>query len=328
MNNDISLRPAYLGETAIPGAFSDAMGQPARITMDAGFETIDENGQAVLPPSLELDVILLRDNDTRIYYPKNERGESTYDPSTPVPPTCYSDNRVTPSVGAMQPQSDLCATCPRSVWDQPTPKGNLVPACQNRYKIACLVKGAGDKVFLLGAAPTSRKPYEAYKRFLKAHHAEPHDVITRLRWIDKALTFEFVEWVNEKVVGFIADVQSTDEPAMIVNALDKPRERHAALPAPEPVRQVAAVTHPPVQQATPAAEWGQKAVEQAILPPTEALKRGRGRPPREAAASAAGFTPQPSPPAPKGNGNGFGMETPQAPPPNIQDALEKAFGPR
>ena len=131
---------------------------------------------------------MLWENDTRIYYPKGD-----YDAANPTPPACYSDNGKTASLGAMQPQGEpphLCVTCPRAVWDQPTPRGNLVPACDSRYKIACLVGGApSGKVFLLSVPPASRKAYEGYRRFLKQHHAQPYKVVTNLGYVDKAFTF-------------------------------------------------------------------------------------------------------------------------------------------
>ena len=321
MNQDISVRPAYLGDLDDQG-FAENIGftQPARISMkDDRFNVLDENNTAVLSPSLQLQVIMLAENDTHIYYPKG-----SYDPDTPIRPTCFSDNGVTPSVGASQPQSDLCATCPRAVWDQETPNGSLVPACDSRYKVACLVAGVqGRTLFLLSVPPGSRRGYEQYRKFLKTHHASPKTVITRLDYKDKKFGFSFEGWINERVADLVRKVSATDEPAMLVNSMDKPRT--LALPAPN----VAVVQDPRPDARVPVQDAPNVAVVQD--PP-----RRRGRPPKESesfmpagpiapAAPAASFTPPQSQPAPASSG--FGMEAAQKPPVDIQEALNRAFGP-
>ena len=170
MNTDISIRPAYLDQLAPPDAFAETIGfvRPPRISMlNDRFNVLDENGDAVLPPSLQLQVILLWENDTRIYYPAGE-----YEPDSAVPPSCYSDDKIRPSENAMQPQHSTCAGCPRAVRDQPSFNGKTtVSACKERFKLAVLVAGAKGKVFLLDIGPASRRAYGAYRNLLKHHHA-------------------------------------------------------------------------------------------------------------------------------------------------------------
>lgn len=326
MNNDITMRPAYLGGSEVEGAFADQLGfvRPARVSLNDPFTLIDENGEQVRPKSVDLMAILLWENDTRIYYPKGD-----YDPDNAIPPTCYSDNRVTPSEGAMQPQSEFCANCPRAVRDQPSFKGTtLVSACAQRYKLAILVSGAGKKVFLLDIAPGSRKPYERYRAFLKQHHALPYQVLTKLTYDGKAkqLGFDFQGWVAEALAPRIMELMQTDEPAMIVNATDRPRQ--TALPKPEAKamswgpngpaeNDAAALKGTPWEKPDPDFEGvkaGSRVVpmmqgerldpprefapleDRAARPATvvEAPKR-RGRPPKDA-ASAGPSTPPPSAP--------------------------------
>jgi len=317
MNNDITLRPAYLGETRREDAFSDTLGfaQPARISMDSGFNVLDENGMRILPTSLTLDVIMLWENDTRVYYPPD-----SYDSSRPTPPTCFSDDKVRPSPNAIEPQSELCANCPRAVWDQKTPKGNLVPACDNRYKVAVLVAGTKGTIFLLSVAPASRRPYENYRRYLKVNHAQPNDVVTRLGYENKALTFSFNAWVSPDLLPFVQRALETDEPKMIVgrtaplSALPPRPTVHRVIAEAGPT-QLAYV--PPVTETSPAV-------------PLETPKRGPGRP-RKSQGEPQGFKEATF----VGSGP-IGQETfaspaaPSTPAPasseDIQAALDKAFG--
>src|SRR5271157_5460340 len=261
--NDISLRPTYLSNLGVEGNFADTRDfiRPPRISMlgDA-FTPLDENDEAVLPKSFTLDVIMLRENPTRILWPKREDG--AYDPaSTPV---CFSDNRITPSEGAAQPQSALCSTCPQAERNQPGFSGKtLVSACKQHYKVAVLVDNAGKKVFLLDITPASLKPYNQYLGFLKKHHAKPEQVITKLGYVDKTFTFAFEKWVVEAAVEPIQQILLTDEPAMVINSLDKPLQ--TALPKPETPYGAAQIR--PVQELPP-----QPAV--IVDPP----RRGPGRP--------------------------------------------------
>jgi hypothetical protein len=342
MTNDISMRPAYLGDSAIPGAFADnrGLGRPPRIAPDSGFKVLDENGDVVKPAAIDLQVIMLYENDTRIYYPKG-----SYDPDNPAPPACFSDDKIRPSEYATQPQSELCADCPRAVWDQPTPRGNLVPACDNRYKVACLVAGVGPKLFLLSVPPASRRPYEQYVRFLKSHHAQPSDVITRLTYADKILGFNFEGWVSEKTAGFIKEIALSDEPKMLVGKIDGPKP----IVLPKPVQQAAvgADFQPPQRAAAnlapalPAEEKNQP-LHKGPVAAEEAARRGRPRketvippgPTRDlfgdvpASPAATSMTRARAAPSPKDDGQGFGMEPPKSPPQNIQEALDAAFGAR
>ena len=150
---DITQRPAYLVDDDEVGRFSDPILRPARIIANDGFRVVSEEGLDVIPRALDIKVIMLWENDTRLYYPAG-----TYDPANPTRPTCFSDDTIRPDPSVAQPQSDLCASCERARWDQPPPRGNLVPACDSRYKVACLVEGARGGIFPLSVPPASRKP--------------------------------------------------------------------------------------------------------------------------------------------------------------------------
>jgi hypothetical protein len=331
MDNDISIRPAYLDATSAEG-FLDTHGfvQPPRISMNSGFNPLDENGDPVLPRSVDLRVIILWENDTRIL-------QDAYDPENPAPPICFSNDKVRASDMALQPQNGptfLCATCPKAERNIPGFKGkSLVSACKEEYKIACLVAGAGSKIFLLKIGVGSRQAYGRYCNFLKQHHALPSHVITKLDYADNTFGFSFLGWVDPPLAERVKALRATDEPAMIVGG----GPQRVALPAP-PVASVNIVTtggnsnipYLPDDIAPAPVPGAEEFLPDHVPPPA----KRRGRPPKDMfaqaglapAASAAPSTPQVSPPAPKpSNGGGFGMEAPKAPDAALQAALERAF---
>src|SRR5208282_1616097 len=125
MNTDITLRPSTLGSFVPEDAFADTIGfvSPPRISMASQrFNVLDENGELLMKPDSTLLVIMLAENDTREYRSKKDDGSSTYDADNPLPPDCYSDDRIAPSEGAVSPQSPTCAACPRAIRDQPSVK--------------------------------------------------------------------------------------------------------------------------------------------------------------------------------------------------------------
>src|SRR5271166_945798 len=342
MNTDITLRPSTLASFVPEDAFADTLGfvSPPRISMASQrFNVLDENGTALVKPDTSLLVILLAENDVRVYRSKNEDGSSTYDPDNPLPPDCYSDDRIAPSEGAVSPQSPLCSTCPRAMRDQPAFKGpTLVSACKDQFKVAVLVAGQGEKVFLLTIGPASRKAYAAYRNFLKAHHAKPAEVVTKLDYADKAFQFFFEMWADSpRIQEMVKKVYSTDEAKMVVGAF----ERLKALPAPKPET---TFVHQTIVE--PDGQWKTEMVAKTVDPkvepkpasfdvPVESPKhdpqfdlpppKRRGRPPKDDAVYVAVSTPPPSAPAPKNNG-GFGMQTPEPVSADMQRRLDEAFG--
>jgi hypothetical protein len=181
-----------------------------------------------------------------------------------------------------------------------------------------MVAGAKGEVFLLDIGPASRRAYAQYRNFLKSHHATPATVITKLDYADKAFQFSFEGWINQPMADAVREALKTDEPKMITNAFDKPRQ--VALPAPK------AETAPPP---APPSERNPPLQGEVIHP----QPRPRGRPPgsrnaRETgsiagdAFAAATSTNGQSAPAQQ-----FGIvQNAPKPPDNIQADLDAAFG--
>ena len=199
MTNALANRPNYIEQTttltlnsALGGGLVGA--QPPRISLDNDrFTLFDETGEKhpTVAPSLTLDVVIVGANEhvSRIYY-------DDYDRENSAPPVCFSDNGKAPSEQSLQPQHATCFGCPRAAWTKINALGNKVPWCQNRKKIAVLVAGAGETVYLLSVPPKSlTHSLQPYMKSLNDQNVPAQWIVTRLTVEDKVLCFDSVGWV-------------------------------------------------------------------------------------------------------------------------------------
>ncbi len=156
------------------------------------FNLIDAAGNEVAVPTFDppigvyLDACIMDANEhvSRIYYAHK------FDPSAATfnPPDCWSDNGTGPSVSCSSPQGRTCTPdpegihgCKWSVWGSATSaQGKGVPACQQVQKVALLVPGFPQTVFLLRVPPNSHKHLRAYQETCKGSGVQIADVITRI----------------------------------------------------------------------------------------------------------------------------------------------------
>jgi len=109
-----------------------------------------------------LDVCIIDSNPkvSKIYYARD------YDPNAEamVPPDCWSDNGQAPSSQAISPQHGDCKTCPHNQWGSATSRltGKPTKACNDVQKVAIVVPGQGEMVFLLRIPPASLKNLGKY----------------------------------------------------------------------------------------------------------------------------------------------------------------------
>ncbi len=232
-------RPAYLAnrtQSTLASTLSGGLGvaQPPRISLkDDRFTLLMPNGDRhpAIAPSLTIGVIVVGGNPTasRIYYDAN------YDAADAAAPICWSDNGVGPSVGAGTPQSATCAECPRAVWgSKVSPQGSKIPACSTVKKVAVLVAGAGETVFLLQIPPGSLKPWRGFLAHLDTLGAAIDEVIVRLSMTDKTLAFEPVDFLPQAVYEFAQKIMAGPEPDAVVGVKDKAREGFLPGPAAQP----------------------------------------------------------------------------------------------
>ena len=233
----ITERPAYLKTAArsLTTALVAGLGraQPPRISLDQDrFTVLMANGERhpMIEPSLSLDVIIVGGNEhvSRIYW------EEGYDRSSPAAPICWSDNGVGPSVESLTPQNATCSGCPRAQWTKINANGNKVPWCSQSKKLAVLVAGAGDTVFMLAVPPKSMsETYKPYMAHLANEHTEPYQIVTHLTFEDKVLHFAALDWVPEGLLDGVVKIVDSEEPDVVVGAKDKAIQGTTALPKPE-----------------------------------------------------------------------------------------------
>ena len=232
-------RPAYLQNRA-PSALSNVLAggigtaQPPRISLkDDRFTLIMPNGDRhpSVQPSLTIDVVVVGGNPSasRVYY------DVAYDANDVTAPVCWSDNGVGPSVGAGTPQSQTCDQCKWAVWGSKiSQNGSKIPACSTIKKVAVLVAGAGETVFLLSIPPASLKPWRGFLAHLDTLGASVEEVAIRLSLNDKTLGFDPVDFLPEAVYQFAQKVIASPEPDAVCGVKDKPREGLLAAPAAQP----------------------------------------------------------------------------------------------
>lgn len=277
--NALTPRPAYLtgGSSNLGATLAAGLTQPMpnRISLkDDRFTLVLESGQnhPQVAPSLSLQVIFVGGNPhpSRVYYASDD----VYDPDNANAPVCWSDNGVGPSEKVASPVSPTCAMCPNSAWTKITAMGSKVPPCMTRKKVAVLVAGAGDTVFLLDIPPGSLKPFSQYMSKLGGElHASPEEVVTTLTMTNKQLGFETAAWLPEGMLAGVAQVVASSAPDDVVGAHDRPHQARIAAPQNDPHAQQWGDTIKLTSKPTPeqAAQWNANPPMRVFEPPVDVI---------------------------------------------------------
>jgi hypothetical protein len=288
-------------------------GTPPYLSIEGGrFTFVDAAGNTMPVQTLYVDVVFVDFNEhvSKIWY------GSSYDPSNPLPPQCWSDNGIGPSVGAASPQNNLCGSCPKNVWGSKISQlGSKVKECTDKIKSALIVPGWPEHVFQLQIPPGSFINWRAYTARFATQDTDLNDVITRISFAEaNILGFEAVNYIDDATVAHQAKLDESGLTNTLVGRFDRPRDGlpapapQAALAPPAPAPQV--VQPAPFQpSAPPPAAPLQGQVMPPAAPPAAApapqapARRGRGRP---AASAPVAGTPAPFAPAAGTPGPAFG----------------------
>ena len=233
----ITERPAYLktAQKSLTTTLVAGLGraQPPRISLDQDrFTVLMANGER--HPMVEPSSIARRDHCRWQRARQPHLLGRGYDRSSPAAPICWSDNGVGPSVESLTPQNATCSGCPRAQWTKINANGNKVPWCSQSKKLAVLVAGAGDTVFMLAVPPKSMsETYKPYMAHLANEHTEPYQIVTHLTIEDKVLHFAALDWVPEGLLDGVVKIVDSEEPDVVVGAKDKAIQGTTALPKPE-----------------------------------------------------------------------------------------------
>ena len=195
------------------------------------------------PVGIYLDAVCVDANEhmSKAYYPEayDENAQSY------MPPSCWSDNGIGPSIGAIAPQALVCQGCPNNKWGSKINNlGNEVKACDDIKKLAWFVPSIGlNLVFLMRLKGSSHKHWRSYvetisKQRMGDRQLDPTDLITRIYFepgLNGILNFTWVGLIDPataKIEDAIWQANATDS---LVGRLDVPRQ--TALPAPGPGQQ-------------------------------------------------------------------------------------------
>jgi hypothetical protein len=263
-----SLRPAGLAAAASAGVGSS---RPPHISIDTNiFSLVDSTGNVKpLPPMIfndggqqraqvALDVVFIDANPkpSKLYW-----GGKEYEKGSTEPPVCWSDNGIAPSTQALNPQNQVCVSCPHNILGSAISKfsGAKIRACQDFKKLACIIPDdPNGMIFLMQVKPGSFKNWTSMINWLKMQKtatgaaADLFDVVIRMTFESQGvLKFEPVAWVQEgtPVADRMVDAWSTKRGMLdeMVGKTDQPIQ--GLLAAPAQAQQIAApVPSPPPQQ--------------------------------------------------------------------------------
>lgn len=224
--------PAYLQNAKVNPALAARASQglgaamPPRVSRKGGrFTILGANG---LPfgntqPALTIDAIVLGANEfaSRVYY------EGEFQAGDNVAPDCFSDNGIGPSTQSSKPQHGTCQLCPRATWGDAVSRvtGKGVPSCSTLKKVAVIIPSTGSPtVFLVDIPPKSLKAWRSYVAHVVGQGAPLEFIVTRFKFDDKepnVLAFEPQDFVPEAFVEPIIKIRDSEEPGIVVGALDR-----------------------------------------------------------------------------------------------------------
>ena len=313
-------------------------GQPPRLSIENNrFTLIDTAGGRIALDTLYCDVVFVDVNDhkSKIYYPP----ESPYDPESPEPPLCFSDNGVAPSFQAQVPQSEYCGPCPKQAWGKINQLGNKVPWCTDYLKTAILVPEASkyqQHPFMFRIPPNSFGNFRAYLTALRDRQIRLDFVVTRVEFVAGSTgTLQFkphptAAWVSPELAPIIDKLIASRQTDALVGRLDKPINTAASAPRSTYMNaQLAPVETPRIAGSKPATSPQTPNAEVVVIqdgvavpaPPIEAPPKPRNR--RRQVAPEAGERPAPTF-APE-DAERFGVVDAPEPSDVIADAIDKAF---
>lgn len=158
-----------------------------------------------------LKVIILKTNKgvSRTYY------EDAYEEGSDDPPTCYSNDGITPAADAEDRQCKTCAACPHSQWgSRITEAGKKGKACSEVKRLAVSQWLYPNEPMLLRIPPTSLKNWDNYTKMIRKRGVHPTHVVTEIRF-DPSVSHQVLQF---KVVGFVTE----DMVAEVQEALNDP----------------------------------------------------------------------------------------------------------
>lgn len=234
----------------------------------------DPQGQEIVVPTLNLDVIIVNANPTqsKLWY------KGAYNPAETEfkGPDCYSDNGIGPSARSTLPQSNTCAECPHNVWGSKiTPAGSKTKACADVKKLAViLADNPTGPVYELRIPAASLKNLYAFVQSLNDRGIPLPSMVVRLTFDPQAdyprVIFSAQSWATPEQVNAIVEVLDSDEISVVTNKNDKVFSGNITSAGNTVSQPPATVAMPQTQAYIPPAPVHSPANAGFALPPTAA----------------------------------------------------------
>jgi hypothetical protein len=292
------------------------------------FTLIDAAGGKKPVETLHLDVCVidLSDQMAKQYY------EFDYEPGSDDPPTCFSDNGITPSPGSSKVQARTCAECPQNARGSATSKlsGKPIKACRDEKRLAVIILGVPDMLFQLKVTPGSFKNWAAYVERCKSQGVDMDVLVTRLSFeADKngVLTFTPANWIDAPTADIRDKAWAAKATDALVGrgevALPPPAATQLGVIAADPFTAHAAVAQQPFGTAIPPS--APPAAGTAAPAPGKRTRRTKAEMEAERQGAAAAPASQVAPFRETPHGAPFGIATPAPIPAAVDAALDSFF---
>lgn len=311
--------PAHLRTAELSDATKALMGNSSgfRLSIKAGVWRLLSNGKEyakLKERELEIVVVAAAKHVARNYY------EASFDDdATPVPPTCFSRDGVTPDASVTEPQSSACASCPQNMKGSGQGESR---ACRFNQSLAVvLANDIGGNVMkfqvpaasIFGKGEGSNIPLREYVTQLATIPVNIDTVVTRMTFdLDASAPKIFFAPARYLTEDEYATVQRQGKTPAALQAIeftvaetDKVTRPALAIPGRAPAAAAAApkVEEPPApppetEEEREAREFAEfKAAKAAKAPQAaEETKKPRGRPPGSKTAAAPAAAPEPAEP--------------------------------
>ena len=155
-----------------------------------------------------LDVVIIASPVERLYY------KSRYDPTNPAPPVCYAVgptlSGLKPNPTSPEPQSEMCANCPKDQWGSAA-NGGKGKACAEKRRLLIMTADSitsvdsvnMGEVAALRTPVTSVKGFATYLQKIASATKRPLSaVVTKISLVPDSKTqfkvnFDFVRTIDD-----------------------------------------------------------------------------------------------------------------------------------
>jgi hypothetical protein len=278
-------------------------------------------------PRASIEVVLLRaaTHLSKIFY------KNGYIEGSTEAPDCFSNNGVTPDMGAKERQAATCAACPRNAWgSRITPAGKQGKECSDSKRVVVAPLGdlnneAYGGPMLLRVPAASLQDLAQFGQKLGQLGYPYYAVGARISFDTKEafpkLLFSAIRPLTDPEAELVIQLRDdartarvlgdSEVPSAVTPAVPSPQSVFEQPPAPAAVQQAAPVVAPtPVVAPAPVAGFGAPAVQPPAAAETPAATRRRNYNKQQAAApTPAPAAVQPAAPAPVAQPTGFGSGT-------------------